>query len=316
MSKNHIALTFDDNYIEPAIVMMTSVLANKKDEDTIDFHILDGGLSENSKKYLNNMKNCIIEYHKVDTELFKGYKKSQYYSVSVLWRLLLPNMLPNLDKLLFLDVDLIVNSSLFELWNIDLDDNYIVAVEDPNGKKYAKRQNFNKNDKYFNAGVMLINCKKWRENSIPEKSIKIAIDNIGKPLCCDQTILNILFEGKVKFVDLKWNLQYSPINIWATYEDKIQYKQAIENPAIIHFTGDFKPWKIGYGCFNPYREKYFEYHKKTAFALSSYKDLDALDKSQWYRGLFAFIKRYPLFFLRRRFWLNFLYVAKLNMIKI
>src|SRR5574344_1261292 len=214
----HIALTFDNNYLEPAMVMMTSVLMNKKDDEEIVFHIIDGGFTDASKRVISSMENCCIEYHKVDTKIFKNYKRSQYYSVSVLWRLLLPDLV-KLDKIIFLDCDLVVEDSLSKFWNIDLEDNYVAAVEDPNGKKYAKRYKFEKGSKFFNAGVLVINCKKWREENIPKRSIKLAMENVGNDLCCDQTILNMLFEKHVKFLDLKWNLEFSPLNIWATYKN-------------------------------------------------------------------------------------------------
>jgi lipopolysaccharide biosynthesis glycosyltransferase len=305
----HIALTFDDNYLEPAIVMMTSVLANKKEDETIVFHILDGGFSEESKKVINGLKNCDIAYHPVDAQMFEKYKKRQYYTVSVLWRLLLPNLV-NVDKLIFLDCDLVVNHSLNEFWHTDVDGYYVAAVEDPNGKKYAKRFHLKKDSKFFNAGVLLINCKKWREDKIPELSLKKVMDNIESKYCNDQTTLNILFEGKVKFLDLKWNLQYCPFNIWPTYDDIKEYKSAIDKPMIIHYTGDFKPWKKGCGCFHPFQQKYFAYHKLTTFAYDNYENWYKADKRMWIKGLMAFIKRYPFFYLRKQYWKNFIYIIK------
>lgn len=297
MNTIHLALTFDDYYTEHSIVLMTSILSNKSDEE-VHFHIVEGGLGVNSKSKLLELKDCKVDFYKVDPKIFEKYKKSDYYPVSMLYTMILPDLI-NVDKLIYLDSDVVVNSSLKELWEIDLEDNYVAAVEDANGKKYSKRYGLKADSKFFNTGLMLINCKKWREENIPQHSVEIAIKNTGTRFGYDQTVLNQLFEGKVKFLDLKWNLQYCPINVWATYDDKQEYKNAIKNPCVIHYVGDYKPWKKGFSLFNPKREDYFKYHKMTAYAFYDYQNWLKEDKISAYKGLIAFIKRYPLFFLKK-----------------
>lgn len=297
----HVALTFDDNYLEHSIVLMTSILANKYDDDQIFFHIVDGGLTQKSFDKLFGMQNCSVEIHKVDENLFKNYVKSDYYPVSMLYTMILPDVI-NVDRLIYLDSDMIVNSSLKELSEMDLGDNYIAAVEDANGKKYAKRFGLKFDSKFFNTGVMVLNCNKWRADNIMARAVEISMANTGTRFGFDQTVLNQLFEGKVKYIDLKWNLQYCPINVWATYDDIEQYKYAIKNPNIVHYVGDYKPWKKGLGCFNPRQENYFKYHKLTSFAFENYEQWKKQDKLFAYKGLLAFIKRYPLFFFKKQFW--------------
>ena len=302
----HVALTFDDNYLEHSIVLMTSILANKQDDEKIFFHIVDGGLSDISKKILSHMENCSVEFHYVDENTFKQYKKSDYYPVSMLYTMVLPALI-KVDKLIYLDSDMVVNSSLKELWQTDLQDNYVGAVEDANGKKYAKRFGLKNGtdgeSRFFNTGTMLINCKKWLENDIPNRAVKMSMEKTGTTFGFDQTVLNQLFEGKVKFLDLKFNLQYCPINVWPTYENIDEYKNAIKNPTIIHYVGDYKPWKQGLGCFNPKQEDYLKYHKLTRYAHADYQKWKLEDKTTCHKGLIALIKRYPLFFLRKQFWI-------------
>lgn len=318
METIHIALTFDNNYVEQSVVLMTSILANKGNEN-IHFHILDGGLNIKTKKRIFEINNCKTEFHLVNTELFKNYKKTDYYPQSMLWTMILPDIIP-VNKLLYLDCDMVVNTSLRELWQTDLDDNYIAAVEDANGKKYAKRFGLKKNpvntstglakqrtkgfSKFFNTGTMLINCQKWHKDDIPKKAVEMSMNNTGTALGYDQTVLNKLFEDKVKFLDLKWNLQYCPINIWSTYDSLAEYKDAIETPAIIHYVGDYKPWKPGLGCFNPKQKDYFKYQKLTSFAKKCYPLWFTFDRLFLIRGIWALIKRYPTFFLRKQFWTN------------
>ena len=142
----HIAITHNDNYTEHCVVTMTSIVANKQDEEII-FHIIDGGLSEKSKQRILQVPDCKIVFDKVDMEIFKTYKQADYYPVMILFTMILPSIV-NVDKLLYLDCDLVVNSSLKELYNTDIEDNYIVGVEDANGVKYAKKFNLKKDSKF------------------------------------------------------------------------------------------------------------------------------------------------------------------------
>lgn len=302
METINVALTFDDNYTEQCIVLMTSILYNKGNEK-IRFHILDGGLSDKNKNKIFEIKNCEISFHLLNSNLFKNYIKKDYYPVSMLGTLVLPDVI-KVDKLIYLDCDIVVNTSLIELWHLDLDDSYIAAVEDANGKKYSRKFRLNPWSKFFNSGVMVVNCKKWRENNISKRAVAFAMENTGTRLGYDQNVLNKFFEGNVKFLDMKWNLQYCPLSIWPTYKNKDEYMNAINNPAIIHFVGDFKPWKKGLGCFNPKQQKYFKYHKMTSYAFNDYKIWNFWDNLLCLRGIFAFIKRYPLFFMRNQFWKN------------
>lgn len=297
----NIALTFDDNYLEQSIILMTSILANGNERVT--FHIVDGGLSEDSKTTLKKFPNCEVKFYSVDENIFKDYVKSDYYPVSMMYTMVLPELI-DVERLIYLDSDMVVNSSLKELYEMDFEDNYIAAVEDANGKKYVKKFGLKPTSKFFNTGVMLVNCAKWRADKISDKAVEFAMAHTGTRFGYDQTSLNLLLEGKVKFIDLKWNLQYCPINVWATYDDELQYKNAIKNPNIIHYVGDYKPWKKGLSYFNPKSADYFKYHKLTSYALEDYKAWEKEDKKLAYKGLLAFVKRYPLFFTRKMFWKN------------
>lgn len=304
-NKIHVAITHNDFYTEHCTTTMVSICENSPNEALV-FHIIDGGLSDFSCRKILEVQEkygCEVKFDKVDNKIFEGYKKADYYPVQILWTMILPEIegLLGLDKLIYLDCDLVVHSSLKELWKLDLKDNFIAAVEDANGKKYSGRFLDGKS-KFFNTGLMVINCKKWREEKIPTRAVKMALENTGTALGYDQTVLNMLFLGKVEYLNLKWNLQFCPLNVWPYYEDLEEYKFAIKNPSIIHFVGDYKPWVRGLGCFNPKQADYFKYHKLTSYKKSNYKKWLFLDKISCAKGLWAFIKRYPFFFLKKQFY--------------
>ncbi|MBE7706505.1 MAG: glycosyltransferase family 8 protein [Cyanobacteria bacterium SIG30] len=305
-NKIHIAITHNDAYTEHSVTCITSILENSKED--IVFHIIDGALNDFSKERITEVVkkyNSEVEFNKIDNSMFDGYKKSDYYPVQILWTMVLPDIedLQNLERLIYLDCDMVIHSSLKELWEMPFDDNYILAVEDANGKKYSRRFLDGKS-KFFNTGLMVINCKKWREDKISEKAVEQAIKNTGTPLGYDQTVLNQLLINHIKFLNLKWNLQYCPLNVWATYDDNIEYKLAIKEPNIIHYVGDYKPWAQGLGCYNPKQKDYFKYHEMTYYKKDNLENWLKKDKMQFYKGIIAFIKRYPLFFLKKMFWKN------------
>ncbi|MDD3435543.1 MAG: glycosyltransferase family 8 protein [Candidatus Gastranaerophilales bacterium] len=250
MKTIHLALAFDDDYIEPGIVLMTSVLLNKADEK-IHFHILDMGLSSENKKEIFEFSDCKITFH-----LLNDKEK-------IFWKILLPEIVQT-ERIIYLDADIVVKNSLKELWQTNLSEDYIGVVENFDRTKSFK----------FNSGVMLVNAQKWLEDEIPRRAMKILQEDES----CEE-VLNKLFEEKIRFLDLKWNFQCSPMN------------KIIKQPYIIHYTGGFKPWIKGFGCFNPMQKEYFKYHKLTDYAYSDYKFWQMQDKLLAFKGLFKLIKR-------------------------
>ncbi len=307
MQKNseiHIALAHNDNYTEQAVVAVTSVCETTRDENLV-FHILDGTLSENSKRSLSQIaqsyKNTRIEFNKIDDTILKKYKISNYPEYTF-WSVLVPQVagIKNLERVIYLEADTVAKESLKPLWDMDFEDNYVLAVEDAYTKKLSRKY-LDKKNKFFNTGLMVINCKKWNDENISERAVYMALKNSRKHARYDKIALNKLFIQKVKFLDLRWNLQYCPINIWAEYEDLEEYKKAIENPAIIHYTGAYKPWKKGFGCYQPKQEDYLRAHKLTEFRLDSYAAWQREDKALKHLGFLKLATRHPLFFMDKKY---------------
>lgn len=304
METIHIALTFDDSCVEQSIVLMTSVLANKG-EESVHFHIVDGGISEKNKKLLFEIKNCEVTFHFANNNLFVKCKRNRRYPLYNFYKVVLPVIL-NVEKLIFLTPESVVKSSLVDLWNTELDEKYIAAVEHAEGKCLLKRCGLKQRSRFFSTDMMLINCKKWVEDNIPARAIELLKSKFND----EQFVLNVLFHGHVKILDLKWNLQYCPIIIWPTYNIMDKYLEAIEKPSIINFSNSFKPWKKGLGWFNPKQEEYFKYQKLTSFALENYEKQKLLDKLMITRGFLLLMLKHPLFLVSNRFWNNLRWVFK------
>ena len=170
-SNINIAMITDDNYVMPTVVAIKSMLMNKDKNTTYIINVLTNNLSEKNILILKNLNSsyCVVNILN-ETQLIEKYQnieQNRHVTYAALLKFFLPNIFKELDKILYLDSDIIVQSDLNDLYNTDINDNYagvvkdILAVKNPN--HLLRLSCANKN--YFNSGVMLLNLKKMREYS-------------------------------------------------------------------------------------------------------------------------------------------------------
>ena len=264
--RKNIVLNTDSQYVVHCCTMLSSLFENNINSK-FNIHVISGGLTG---PFINDIRNLVEEKYSqklylyiIDSEAlnyFPKYKNS-HISQAANYRLFVDKILPSdIDKVLYLDCDLIVNNSLEPLWSIDISDCPIAAVEDMwSGKddNYI-RLGYDKKYGYFNSGVLLINLKWWRENNICNNFIEYlkCHDNLK---FVDQDILNGMFYNNRKLLSFKWNVQDGLLRRKPKVRESSMPKlqNEIKCPAIIHYTGSRKPWD--YDCINPYKESYFKY---------------------------------------------------------
>ena len=274
MQNYNICFSLDSKYTEQFCVSAVSILKNANADDNINFYILDGGLTENDKtniELLKNIKDFSIEYLQINEKDFKDCPmlkeksdehKDYHVTLPTYFRFKLPELLPKLDKVLYLDCDVIVRTSLKELFAVSLKDKAVAMVEDVESKRESERLAIKK---YFNAGVMLINLDYWRKNNVSTLLFEYAKNNKKKILWQDQDVINAVLEGKIKSISLKWNYQYFLYN-------KINEQDLVEC-SILHLAGRFKPWLIPfehfiYECYyyflalTPFKNRIMNYKQK------------------------------------------------------
>ncbi len=294
----NICFSTDNNYAMHCGAAIASVLKNTKTEKTIDFYILnDGSLSKKNKKKLKKVSmlknNVNLYFLTIDRSIFEKFfiKEKSHFTLATYYRYVIPSMLQSLSKLIYLDCDLIVNSDIEELYNIDLEDNYIGAVQDIIGRENQLRLVLNMFNYYCNAGVLVMNLTKMREDNIQAKLIKCTEDKKDVILWQDQDVINIVLEGKIKYLDLAWNLQYFYPGEYMDF-DNFEFEQAEKNPKIIHFIGHIKPWDILSS--RPFEKEYFKYLKMTPWKsfcikhsiLSFLKSLLCIKNSTGYKYIY------------------------------
>jgi lipopolysaccharide biosynthesis glycosyltransferase len=209
--------------------------------------------------------------------LLKGFsikKFSKRISLATYYRCILSNLLPkDIDKVIYLDCDIIVLGSLKPFYEINLNGIGVAAVEDIgcNASERYKILNYPQEYSYFNAGVMLINLDYWRKHNITQMCINYYNKYPNRILFNDQCLLNSILHKNKILVDLKWNVQDGfyrrPQKLSSNWLNK--YANTLKNPIILHYTNR-KPWD--YDSQHPLRHEYFKY-----LALTPWKDDIALN---------------------------------------
>ncbi len=262
----HVIFATNNIFCPHAAEAIVSLLENNAEKD-ITVHLFT---IECERQNIERICRIVEGYHQtiksyeITRETFDCFPETGAYSLACYLRLFAPSLLPDVDKVLYLDCDLIVNSSLQELWDIDLDGYAVAAVHDASlsyniVKKYLGYDYWK--DGYFNSGVLLMNLKYWREHDLQNKLVDFL--NTHKVSLPDQDALNIVLHGSVKYIHPKWNCHvgyfaFPPL----VFPSQKKYIKELWNGAkIIHFTGPTKPWYKE--CVNPYKHAYLKYRKIT-----------------------------------------------------
>ena len=264
----NICFASDNNYIQHCAAAISSILVNNKLQRKYSFHILDGRITPKNKEKLLSLRNlCDFDMQFYDMSKIDCSElplNREYISIVTYYRLFLLDILPqNLDKIIYLDCDLVVEKDLAELWEEDID-NYIAGVvEDEGSITQSERLKLPMENNYFNAGVIVFNLKKLREFGYKEKCFEYYRKNKDIIILQDQDILNGVFNGLCKYLPLKWN-----VNGRMFRENELEHHYTLndENLAkkeagIIHFTDYVKPWQVQ--CKHAKRNEYFKYLKLT-----------------------------------------------------
>ncbi len=239
MANIDITFCVNNGYVKQLATTLVSILENNKNHK-FNFYVLSSDFSEESKNKLKKLrlryKNCSIRYVLVDKSSFQSLKLNiEYISLETYYRYVIADLLPDIDKVLYLDADLVVNGNLEGLWSLDLEENYLGGVADLyiEGINHKPSIGFKDADLYVNAGVLLMNLKKMRQDKMGQKLIEQTERLFNTIKFQDQDILNIVFKGKIKELDQAYNFM--------TKNAKKHYDK-VRSALIIHYTGKTKPW--------------------------------------------------------------------------
>jgi lipopolysaccharide biosynthesis glycosyltransferase len=242
----------DELYLPHSATMLCSLLEHN---DVSRIHLF---YSSVPKQELEKLESFVrgygskITFYEMTLEDFKGLHIDKWASAAVYFRLLAPRLLPiDLNKILYLDTDIVVRGSLADLWNTDITGRALAAVpHNEDEDDFRKALGLPEGAPYLNSGVLLINLRFWRENKVVEHAISFIMDNPGKVQFWDQDALNATLIGQWVELPTIWN--------WRSWE---RPSKGEKDPVIVHFVGHHKPWQ--WANQHPFRREYRKYRQKT-----------------------------------------------------
>lgn len=263
----HIVCCSDSNYLKHTAVMLVSLFENNK-ESAFTVHLIGPELDE--VEYLR-FSNTITRYeqklcyYKFDLAQLANFPGTRQYISNTTWcRLFIQDILPQeIGKVLYLDGDIVVVGDIRPLWNTDLNGKLVAAVSDEiNGyDEYYHRYGFPEDYVYFNAGVLLINLKEWRDSDVKSKALNYLAKSDRPTLeNADQDLLNIVCAGKTVNLPLRYNLQDALCRnkiLHIRKEVEAILDDEIRQGVIFHFSCPKKPWSLK--CIHPRKSLYHQY---------------------------------------------------------
>ena len=264
MNKKEIPIFFavDDGYVPFLAVTIQSIIENASENYLYNIRVLYTNISKENiakiKKYTKG--NIQIEFvnlnYYIDRIKDKLYTRD-YYSKSTYFRLFLPNLYPQYDKILYLDSDLVLLDDVAKLYNINIKNSLVGAATEetvsftPELRDYVERVvGVDSYKHYFNAGVLIMNLKELRDFGFQEKFLYLLEKHIYS-VAQDQDYLNSMCKGRVKIINPMWNK--SPIP---------RKSVNVNNIKLIHYTLARKPWHNDAVIYSEY---FWKYAKKTEF---------------------------------------------------
>ncbi len=280
----------DDNYIPFLHVSLLSLKDNRDENKNYIIHILHSGIKKEHETQINELAcdGFRVEFvdvaDKIDA-LSSELNLRDYYTFTTYYRIFIAGMFPEYDKAVYLDSDTIVRADVADLFDTQLGDNLIAGIPDgavsviPPFQVYTDKVLGIKADKYFNAGIIVMNLKLFRE----ENFYDAFNDLLGKykfRVAQDQDYLNVLCRNRVVYLPEVWNVM--PVRSVST--------EKVANPKIIHYNLTSKPWHYK-GLM--YEEYFWEYADKSCFAgvirkeLENFSDADKKKDDDCEKGLVA-----------------------------
>lgn len=255
MDNIKILITIDKNYIFPFKVMLRSFFINNPVEDSITIYLLHSSIPQADldelQEYCLSLGATLIPIQ-FDKELFENARVSERYPQEMYYRLLAPHVLPQkLDKILYLDPDVLIINPLRPLWEVNLDENVFAAAAHTafiEASSFVNHVRLGTDHVYFNSGVILIDLVKARLLVKTDEVFRYVEEFKDKLIFPDQDVFNALY-GKYTLAveDVLWNYDArNYFNFLIRSTGKHNMNWVMQNTAILHFCGKNKPWNPSY----------------------------------------------------------------------
>lgn len=278
--KLDIVINTDDNYIQHSMAMLCSLYENNKIHN-ITLHILSNKLTSKNKNHIIEITeryNNEYLFYQVDETILEGvqFRNKRPLTKAAYYRLMLTSLLNSkINKVLYLDCDLIILQDISELFNLEIDNYALAACLDkfPYSSKHRSQLHMEMDTRTFCSGVMLVNLDYWRKNNSEKYLIEYAKRKREEVWLHDQDVLNYLFKNKWFFLPPKWNkLAYSLLPEAHYAIKRFDIFEYIYSPIILHYAdATYKPW---YDIIVPNKKYYINYLKLSKYSPICFEKTD------------------------------------------
>ena len=276
----NIAYIFDANYLMQTGVSVFSLLTNNSKEAIHFFLIHPKKMPKDLDKLHETIESfgssfSTFHYDEYDALLNRLKVPLDSGHRVVYYRLFLAELIPQIDRLLYLDGDTIILNDLSPLYQTDLGDKIIGMAYDSNSNEVKYAFGLKDDEPYYNAGIILYDLKKYREKLDMDKTVEAIRTICVGSILPDQDLLNLQFKKQIKTLDPRYNYQpihrlfTSDVYLWyfkTGYYSKEQLDSADENTVILHslrLFGD-RPWDVD--SHHPHKKDFDEYKSKSVWS--------------------------------------------------
>lgn len=259
-----IFFSIDDSYAPFLSVALKSAIDNSKSENNYRAIVMFDSLSQDNRERLgglatDNFKIDFVEMNEgleTITDRLSNRIRSEYFTLTIYFRLFIASMFPEYDKAIYIDSDIILEEDIAELFSIDIGDNFIGACRDASIDGIEPFQSYveqvvgiDRND-YVNSGVLLMNLKKLRDADFDKHFLFLLNTYHFDSVAPDQDYLNAICKGSIYYLSPKWNAMPN------------EQKPKIEGAKLIHYNLFSKPW-----CYDglQYGERFWHYAENSGY---------------------------------------------------
>ena len=255
MRKIPVCLSSDDSYAPFVATTIASICYNT--DEFVEVYVLDGGISPFHKRLISSLQskfaNFSLKFLAVDLERRFGKFSlgAERITLSTYSRFLIPDIIKDVGKIIYSDVDVIFLGDVAELYDQDLSTHSLGAISqayfsNPQIKHLIdsiySRIDLSREHRYLHAGVLLIDCNKWRSENAVEQLMNIAAEYRSRLTMADQCVLNIYHSiNNYKLLEHKFCLLTQDC-IYLSNCDKEKYNTLLSNVIVRHFESGKKPW--------------------------------------------------------------------------
>lgn len=269
-----------DAWAAPTAVTIQSILDHFEGERPLKVYVFSPDMTEENADRLRSYcaENVSVEVVKADVSIFEQFRDVDYPVPPMsLMRTQLAELLPQYDKMLVIDNDLIFKKDISPLLDVDLDGYYAAGVADMVAMEMLQWHKRLHRMRYVNGGVLLHNSRRMREENIFQKCIQVKKEH-PEYVCYEQDVFNDVFNDEILYLPPKWNLMTYNLVTWAQYSinhintffgtDYKTFQELEDDTAIIHCTNGYKPWTHEGSYMN---EEWMSLYKRSPFGTQPLK---------------------------------------------